>query len=246
MAHIHTSRQELLTKGVLLQDYLRCELQNGEGELRLINGRLYKLFEVYFAYRKQPLMEFLHQQNYSFYFHIFDLCYENEFFFAYSMEFYEDYPTLYEVLKSDCSLLDRKKLALQIVQMYEILLQNKILYSDWHSKNLLYKTDLKLLDIDSARLKSDSYSTKLSRKHLLLLVFSLLNAIDIDYDLENRGISKADWFDLLLKPKNEGYFPISLDFIKKEIERYTPSLVEYRKELILKKIKEKSAVKPLF
>lgn len=35
MDHIHTTRQELLLKGVLLQDYLGCERQNAEGELRL-------------------------------------------------------------------------------------------------------------------------------------------------------------------------------------------------------------------
>ncbi len=69
------------------------------------------MFEVHFAYLKRPVMEFFHNQNYVFCPQIFDLYYEtyydNEFFFAYSMEFYEDYPTLYEVLKSDCSLLER-------------------------------------------------------------------------------------------------------------------------------------------
>lgn len=76
MAHIHTTRQELLSKGVLLQDYLVCELQNAEGKLRLIDGRLYKLFEVYFAYQKQPIMEFFHNHTYAFWPHIFDLYYE--------------------------------------------------------------------------------------------------------------------------------------------------------------------------
>ena len=46
-------------------------------------------------------------------------------------------------------------------------------------------------------------------------------------------------FNLLFQSKVSEYFLLSLDFIKKEIENYTPSLVEYRKELLIKKIKEK-------
>lgn len=157
------------------------------------------------------------------------------------MDFYEDYLTLYEVLKSDCSLLERKQLAFQVVEIYETLLKDGILYSDWHSKNLLFKNNLKYLDIDSAMLRFNYFNVEDSIFYLLWLCFSILNAIDIDieYDLEKTGISKYDLFNLLFQSKVSEYFSLSLDFIKKEVENYTPSLVEYRQELILKKIKEK-------
>ncbi len=130
-------------------------------------------------------------------------------------------------------------MAFQVVEIYETLLKDGILYSDWHSKNLLFKNDLKLLDLDSAMLRFNYFNVGDSIFYLLWLCFSILNAIDIDYDLEKMGISKYDLFNLLFQSKVSEYFLLSLDFIKKEIENYTPSLVEYRKELLIKKIKEK-------
>lgn len=241
MARIETTTQEIINGGgILLEEYLGYDIQNGESDLIVKQDILYKIIERTYHKNKQPIMEFFHDTSGTFPFEIFNLYYENKQFFSYSMPFYEEYITLYKVLKSDITLAERKQIALELMRIYQTFLSYKIVYYDWHSKNVLYKEILKLLDVDSGKMTMALQYDAKARRNLFHLCFELLLAEDFDYDwtldkriitdLEDELIGKEEM--LLSKT-----IPLCFSFMEKEIKSYTKTKVECQKERILRKWK---------
>lgn len=186
-------------------------------------------------------MEFLHDTKHGLPIDLKDLLYENGKFFAYTMQFYKNYDELHAMLVSDASLEERKKVALELVDIFEKILNLNLVYYDWHSRNIVINQDLKLLDIDSAqRDVSVEYCTK-AIKNLLDLCISLLIGIDFNdsYGIYWEWQKQQIYEKILLENQNwkDKYKPISLDYIRKEINSYTLTKQEYAKEVIVKHIK---------
>lgn len=240
MAKIETTMEEIKNNGILLEEYLGMDIQNGESDLIVKQDILYKIIEGSYRKKKQNIMEFFHDTPNIFPFEIYNLYYENGVFFTYSMPFYEEYPTLYEVLKSNISLAERKQIALELIWTSQNFFAYKIVYYDWHSKNALYKDNLKLLDVDSGQITTAVQIDAKARRNLFHLCIEILLAEDFDYDwnLEERAIEE---FINELINKEELFLsrtiPLSFDFMKKEIKKYTNTMVECQKERILQKWK---------
>ncbi len=239
MAKIETTLWEIKNGGgVLLEDYLKTELQNSESELIAKEGIIYKIIEQNYRKKKKRIMEMLHDNENTLPVDIYDLYYENHYFFGYSMQFYEDYKTLYDVLKSNISLKERKKICLSLIQIYKELLSYKIVYFDWHSKNCVYGHDIKLLDIDSGDLTTSCSYDALARRNLFMLCLEILHGMDFDFDFD---FSEEDIVGLIdtLVPKEEVILsksiPLDFNFLEKEIKSYTKTKVEYQRAIILKK-----------
>lgn len=239
MAKIETTIEEIKKNGLLLEDYLGYDIQNGESELIVKNGKIYKIIEGVYRKKKQRVMEFLHDESNHLSLEIADLFYEKGLFFSYSRPFYEEYPTLYEVLKSDISLEERKQIDLELIRIYEEFLSYHLVYYDWHSKNGLYKENLKLLDIDSSQMTTAIQFDLKARQNLFHLCIEILLGEDFDYDwnLESRKIK--DIVDELIN-KEEMFLsemaPLSFSFMKKIIQNYTYLKVEEQKEWLRKRI----------
>lgn len=239
MARVDTSIGQIMSgNGEFLQDYLNQDLQNCESDLLVSNGEVYKIIAGSLRKSKQPIMEFLHDTNHDLPIDLHDLFYENDKFFGYSMEFYEEYATLNEVLKQDIPLSERKAISLELVKLYEKLLSLKIVYFDWHSKNLLFKDCLKLLDIDSGKLTTNvTYDAK-SRRFLLMLCLSILHGIDFDFDSDLNNYDRDSLLEILVDKEEielSQTIPLDFDFIKKEINGYTQEMVCYKRELMINK-----------
>lgn len=228
MAKINTSYHSLSFNKMLLRNYFNCHLQNGEAELFLVNNEVYKIFESYLATRKQKLMEFLHDNNLDLPISINNLFYENNEFIGYSMEFYKNYNTLYDVLKSNISLKERCDIALELVNIYEKLINNKIVYYDFHSKNILLNKDIKLLDVDSSYYKVDKNYDIQARRNLLLLIITILTGVDFNFDYEE--LDKTQVLNTII-----GNNDLTLDFIRKNVAYLAYDLINYQNELILSK-----------
>ena len=112
------------------------------------------------------------------------------------------------------------------------------MYYDWHFKNVLYKEDLKILDVDSGQMTTELQYDAKARRNLFHLCIELLLAEDFDYDwsldertitdLENEFIGKEEM--LLSKT-----IPLCFSFMEKEIRLYTKTKVECQKKRILRK-----------
>lgn len=238
MAKIDTSVSEIkMLGGIELSEYYKRELQNNESELFVIEDKLYKIIDAMCRRQKQQIMEFVHDEKHEIPIDIIDLMYEKEKFFGYVMKLYDDYEELYTFLKSNASLNDRKKIALEIVKIYENMLKLKIVYFDWHSKNLMIKNDLKLLDIDSAKRNANVVYDALSRRNMLNLCISLILGVDLDFDYDISERSKNELFEKIVGEEKMALSriePLSLDFIREEINSYTINKVDCEKEMILK------------
>lgn len=183
-------------------------------------------------------MEMLHDTNTTLPIDIYNLYYENSHFFCYSMKFYENYMTLYDVLKSNVSLKERKSICFTLIQLYQRLQFYKIVYFDWHSKNCVYNQDIKLLDIDSGKITTSCSYDALARRNLFILCLEILQGIDFDFDL---CLVEEELEELIciLVPEEEVILskdiPLNFDFIEKEIRNYTQIKADYQREIILKK-----------
>lgn len=239
MAKIDTSISEIrLLRGIELSEYYNRELQNNESELIVINETLYKIIETNLRKQKTEIMEFLHDNPTGLPIDIIDILYENKKFFAYTMKLYKGYEELYHFIKSNASIEERKKLALELVKIYEIMYNLKIIYFDWHSKNLMFKNDLKLLDIDSAKRSNNVYYDAVSRRNLLNLCLSVIIGIDLDFDYDRSAGEKLDILNKIIAENEELEFskimPLAFDNIKSEIMSYTQTKVDCKREIILK------------
>ncbi len=234
---VHTTKQEILKDSVELSKYLGVELQNCESEIVLKDHILYKVIDENFRNQKKPIMEFLHDINHQLPIDIYDLFYENGHFFAYSMEFYEQYNTLYHLLNSSISLQERKQIAKELIQLYKQLLDLKIIYFDWHSKNVLYHDILKLLDIDSGKMTCSSRYDAIARRNLFCLCLSLLIGIDLDFDLRLGEYSQKSLLYELFSNEEVALcetMPLDLAYMEQTIDTFTSTMVDCQKELILK------------
>lgn len=238
MAKVDTTTEQILSgEGVRLEEYLQKELQNSESELFFLNGELYKIIKGNLRKSKCFVMELLHDVQHDLPVDIHDLFYENQKFFGYSMEFYQDYTTLYEVLKQDISLQDRKAICLELIKIYEKLLQFHIVYYDWHSKNLLFKDGLKLLDIDSGKNTQDGTYDAKSRRYLFMLCLSILIGKDLDFDFDFSNSERTELLEKLVNKEEAAlsqFIPLDFQFMKQEIESYTSTMIDCKKELVLK------------
>lgn len=240
MAKVDTTIEQIALRGVRLEDYLQKELQNSESELFLLNGELYKIIHGNLRKSKCLVMELLHDVQHDLPINLHDLLYENHKFFWYSMEFYQDYISLYELLKQDISLQERKAICLELIKIYEKLLQFHIVYFDWHSKNLLFQDNLKLLDIDSGKITRDSSYDAKSRRYLFMLCLSVLIGKDFDFDFDF-DFSNSERSELLEQLVNKEevtlsqFIPLDFSFMKQEIESYTSTMIDCKKELVLKR-----------
>lgn len=237
MARVNSNKENIIDKGIFLGEYKGENLQNTESDLVVVDKVLYKLIFGKYIHKKQAVLEFFHDLDYDLPITIIDLLYENNKLFGYTMKFLDDYVTLYELLKSDISLEERKKIALELVKIYEKLLNLKVVYFDWHSKNLMFKNSLKLLDADSAIMTNNVQYDINSRRNLLRLCLSVLNGIDIDFDLELDEREKDELLDKVVEDEEmflSRMMPLSFEFLKKEINSYTLNKVDYTRELIMK------------
>ena len=235
MAKVNISKNYLKDNGILLNDYNNKEIHSTESELIVIDKILYKLIHGEYIHKKQAIIEFFHDLDCDLPITLIDLLYDNNKLYGYSMNLLDDYVTLYEVLNSDISLLERKKIALEMIKIYEKLLDLKVVYFDWHSKNLMFRNDLKLLDIDSAINTKSVHYDIIARRSLFSLCLEVLIGVDIDFDYTSLEID-----EMLEKISNSEdislskIIPLSIDYMKKEIDSYTVDKVDYVKELIIK------------
>lgn len=236
MARIDTNKEQIISEGgIYLNDYLQQDLQNTESELFVLNGDLYKIIAGNLRKSKQAVMEFLHDRKPDLPIDIHDLLYEQNHFLGYSMEFYQEHTTLYEILKQDISLQERKTIALALIQLYEKMFQLHIIYYDWHSKNLLFHDDFKLLDVDSGKITQDTIYDAKARRYLLMLCLSVLLGKDFDFDYH---FSCVEVFEKLVDKEEAAlsqFIPMDFDFMRQEITDYTSEKVCYKRELIMQK-----------
>jgi len=235
MARVDISKSYIKNNGIFLGDYKSEELHNTESELLVIDKILYKLIHGEYIHKKQAIIEFFHNLSINLPITLVDLLYENNKLYGYTMNLLDDYITLYDVLNSDIGLVERKKIALEMLKIYEKLLELKVVYFDWHSKNLMYKNDLKLLDIDSAVITKSLQYDIIARRSLFSLCLEILIGVDIDFDYTSLEV------DELLEKISDNeevslskIIPLSFEFMKSEINSYTSDKVDYAKELIIK------------
>lgn len=237
MARIDCTIKEIENNGILLDDYLGKSLDNKESELYLYKGYLSKILKKRLREERTQIIEWFHLKKDEFPITLRDTLYEDNLLFGYRMQYYEESITLYDFLSSNADLNTRKNVALQLVKLYEKLLENKIYFYDWHSKNFLLENDIKFLDFDSCETNKTLSLDRKYRRYLLELCLSILIGVDLDFDLDFYGEENIKLFRNLINNEDKNLMreiPLSFDFIKNEINSYTNEKVCHKCELILR------------
>ena len=111
-----------------------------------------------------------------------NLIYKNEFMVGYSMKNYKEYKSLNKFKYRKFSL--KKKDCFKLVDSFKILLDNNLLYSDYHLGNVLLNgktNDIKICDVDGISFKQKEET---QYKKILKLLLSYLYNIK-EYDIRN-------------------------------------------------------------
>lgn len=229
---MNISEDKIKEEGISLNAYLNKRVESKESELVVYQNDLAKILKPQFRCAREETTLWFYEKRKEFPITIKHLLYEKDEFYGYMMEFCKDYITLYDLLWSNVSLQERKRIAHLLVSLSEKLSFYHKCFLDWHSHNFLVKEDMKFLDFDTCT-TSTINNLDLDRRNLFELVLSVLIGIDLDYDLRVEGHKNIQLFYKLLSEKSEDIF-LSYDFMKQEIESYTNEKVCYKRELILK------------
>ena len=220
-------------KGIELSEYLGEKLCNKESDLFVYEGNVVKIIRKDLIESRKEQIKFFHNNKQYFPIPMLDIYKEEMKIYGYSTTLYENIPTMYDFLWSNVSLKERKKLAMELLKLALKLEKNNLMFFDWHSCNFLVSNKLIFLDFDSCE-KFSSYWIDSCRKALLELILSLLNGIDLDFDIINKGRGYTNLLHKLVNIDTFEELPTDFAFLKQEIKNYTEEKVNFNRELIIK------------
>lgn len=195
MADLYVTKNDIIAQGgKILSDYLKTNLQCSESNILILDKTIYKFLQILNVNEREDTINHLMKYKDKLPISIEDIIrnpYTN-IFSGYTSTFYENYDELSQVIHSTMPLEERRQLSIKLVELNELLLNIEVVFIDWHSKNFMYKDQLKFVDFDSGKLFSKINPKLLpiyidaSRITVLELCLSLVIGFDFEFDFPNQ------------------------------------------------------------